>query len=246
MHLGVRESVALTRTILRSLRGKEFIPEIILCPSFVAMSEVRKVLARSRVHLGAQNCGPADIGAYTGEVSLEQLEDVHVDHVLLGHSERREHFGETDALIAQKMALALSSNVQPILCIGESRETFDAGETYEYLGKQLTAVLEGKQFKRHRIVIAYEPTWAIGSGEQPDLKTIIETHAFIREFTAKLLHIELEDIFVLYGGSVDEDSAYQLLRESEIDGVLVGGASLKPARFSGIINAAVDVLTAQA
>ena len=247
MHLGVRESVALARGVLRSLRGKEHSPEVILCPPFTSLSEVYKVIARSRVMIGGQNCGPERSGAFTGEVSVAMLEDVKASIVLIGHSERRHVFGETDKLISQKYEVALASKVNPILCVGETKETREAGTAFDYVRTQLTSALDGANIpRRHTLMIAYEPVWAIGSGETPAVGDIVEMHAFIRDEVVKLTGVKRTGINVFYGGSVDEENAYSFLRETDIDGLLVGGMSLKLAAFSGIIDAARDVVSSQA
>lgn len=247
MHLGVRESVAMARGVLRALRGKEDLPEIILCPPFTSLSEVYKVIARSRVMTGGQNCGPERSGAYTGEVSVAMLEDVKASTVLIGHSERRHVFGEDDALIAKKYAVALESRVNPVLCVGETNDVREVGTAFDYVRKQLTAALDGTSVpRRHTLMVAYEPVWAIGSGELPAVGDIVEMHGFIRDEIVKLTGEKRTAVKVLYGGSVNEENAYNLLRETDIDGLLVGGASLKLASFSGIIDAARDVIAAQA
>ena len=246
MHLGVRESVALARGVLRSMRGKDIVPEIVLCPSSTALSEVHKVLARSRVMLGAQNTSIERAGSYTGEVSVSMLEDIGCSHVLIGHSERRNHFAETDEMVHQKMQIVSASKVNPILCVGEGAAIRDAGDAYQFIGTQLKAALQGIEFSgRQPVMIAYETLWAIGTGDAAQIGDVIEMHVFIREQVAKLTGRDLADIVLLYGGSVDEQNAYQYLREAEVQGVLVGGASLRLHAFAGIIEAGVDVVQAQ-
>lgn len=246
MHLGVRESVALARGVLRSMRGKDVVPELVLCPSATALSEVHKVLARSRVMLGAQNTSIERSGSYTGEISIAMLEDIGCSHVLIGHSERRNHFAETDEMIQQKMHLVSASKVTPILCVGEGSAVRDVGDAYQFVGMQLKTALQGVEFSdQQMIMVAYEPLWAIGTGDAAQIGDVVEMHAFIREQIAKMTGRDAADIVVLYGGSVDEENAYQYLREAEIQGVLVGGASLRLHAFAGIIEAGVDVVQAQ-
>jgi triosephosphate isomerase len=247
MHLGVRESVALARGVLRSLRGKEISPEIILCPPFTSLSEVHKVLARSSVKLGAQNCGPEKNGAFTGEVSVSMLKDVYANYVLIGHSERRHVFAETNEAIAQKMKLTMDSKVNPILCVGELKEIREAGKANEYVSEQILSALQGLKIpSRQTLIIAYEPVWAIGSGETPAVGDVVEMQTFIRELAMKETGLKADRVKVLYGGSVNEENAYSFLRESSVDGLLVGGASLKLASFIAIIDSARDVMSAQA
>lgn len=246
MHLGIRESVALARGVLRGLRGKEETPDVLLCPSFTALAEVHKVVARSRVRLGAQNCGFDRSGAFTGEVSTHMLEDVGAEAVIVGHSERRTTFRETDEMVNKKMHAAAESKLAPILCVGESMETRDAGEAHAFVRAQLLAALAGVTFGRSAsLYIAYEPIWAIGTGNPATVADVIDMHQTIRETARKLDVVPDDQLFVLYGGSVDGENAYQFLREREVDGLLVGGASLKLQQFHMILDAAGEVMHAQ-
>lgn len=247
MHLGIRESVALARGVLRIGRGREVAPVAVICPSFLALAEVHKVLARSRVALGAQNCGFDRQGAFTGEVSTAMLEDVSCAYVLIGHSERRELFGETDSLIAKKYASALASKVTPILCIGETAEARKEKKEVAFVKKQIDAVFNSVQAfpKKKRVMIAYEPVWAIGSKNPAEVDDVLRMHEVIRTHVAKKLAIAEMQVDVLYGGSVDAKNAYSFLREDGIDGLLVGGASIKLQEFSQILESAYDVMEAQ-
>lgn len=246
MNLGVRESVALARGILRSMRGKEVTPEVILCPAFTSLGEVHKAVSKSRISLGAQNCGTDRAGAFTGEISIPMLKDVGVSHVIIGHSERRIYLNEDDVIIRKKFRFAVEEKIIPILCVGESKEERDAGRALEYVKGQLVEVLKGVDIpKKAQFMIAYEPIWAIGSKNPASVADIIEMHQMIRKVTAKLTDVEEEKVVVLYGGSVNDLNAYDYLRESEIDGILVGGASIKLNQISQIISSAGEVLTAQ-
>ncbi len=245
MHLGIRESVALARGVLHKLRGHEHLPEVIICPSFTALGEVHKVVARSRVNLGAQNCGPARSGAFTGEVSPVMLEDVGVTHAIIGHSERRNVFGETEEVIRDRMQAVLSeSKIVPILCVGETEDQKEAGQAAEIIKNQLAgAFTRIKIPARRQIFVAYEPVWAIGTGKTPEVGEVVEMHMQIRVMLDQIL--PGVDTKILYGGSVKPENAYRLLREGEVDGVLVGGASLKLQKFGEILDAARDVVEAQ-
>ena len=246
MNLGIRESVALARGVVRVLRGRDVTPEVILCPSATSLSEVHKVLSRTRVHLGAQNVGPAESGAWTGEVSVAMLEDVGCQHVIIGHSERRQLLGESDLLIKQKISTVLTSRLTPVLCVGESKVDHDAGKAQEVVAAQLHSALFGNELAGRRVIqIAYEPIWAIGSGTPASVGETVTMHTFIREVAKKILGARDEQIIVLYGGSVDGGNIHQFLRESQIDGVLVGGASLKPAQLEDIIIATAEIIEAQ-
>jgi triosephosphate isomerase len=245
MHLGIRESLAHARGVLRSMMGNEVLPEIVLCPSFTALSEVRKVLVRTRVGLGAQTMGPERFGACTGEVSVAQLDDVGCGFVLLGHSERRIANGETDATVNIKMKLVTQTSVVPVLCVGESKADRDAGNAEAVVIKQLREALKGVMMSSSsRMVIAYEPVWAIGSGLTPTPADAVAMHIVIRGVVGECIG-KAARVSVLYGGSVSAENAYQFLREPEIDGVLVGGASLKIQEFETIMYAARDVILAQ-
>lgn len=245
MHLGIRESLAHARGVLRSMMGNEVLPEIVLCPSFTALSEVRKVLVRTRVGLGAQTMGTERFGAFTGDVSVAQLDDVGCGFTIIGHSERRAMNGETDAVVNAKMKLVTQTSLVPILCVGESKADRDAGNAETVVAKQLGAALAGVSFaKVSRLIVAYEPVWAIGSGTSATPADAVAMHATIRAVLEKLVGKGVS-ISILYGGSVSAENAYQFLREPVVDGVLVGGASLKIQEFETIMYAARDVMIAQ-
>lgn len=234
MNLGIRESVALARAAMATLQGKEVAPQVVICPSATALHEVRKTIVRSRVALGAQNAGPARYGAFTGEVGLSQLEDVGVTYVILGHSERRA-LGEGVEVIHERLkAVYEHSSITPILCLNE-----------DGLG-ELPAIFKDLRIPLHRrLLVAFEPQAAIGSG-QP--MSPLEAAGVLTDLRSRLQAITLipeTALGLLYGGSVNGANAYQYLREPGIDGVLVGAAALKVQDFRGIVDAATDVLTAQ-
>lgn len=246
MHLGIRESLAHARGVLLSVMGHEVNPEIVLCPSFTALSEVRKVLVRTHVSLGAQTMGVERFGAFTGDVSVAQLDDVGCGFVIIGHSERRRLNGETDAVVNAKMKLVAQTSIVPILCVGEPREIRDAGTAEEYVAQQLRAALKDVAFSSSsRLLVAYEPVWAIGTGVTPTVGEAVAMHAVIRSLVQTLVGQRVGSIAILYGGSVDGANAYQFLREPEVDGVLVGGASMKIHEFDAIVSAGRDVMIAQ-
>jgi triosephosphate isomerase (TIM) len=247
MNLGIRESLALAKTTLLALQGKEIAPRVVLCPSFLALADVHKVLVRSRVLLGAQDVGPDRFGAYTGAVGVGHLEDVGCQYVLIGHSERRSIFDESDELLRKKISAALhGKQLQPVVCVGESREEHDAGEAIQATVRMLRRTLAAVEIPKSAPlpVVAYEPVWAIGSGKQPLVPEVLATIRALRE-TMQELFPRRALYPVLYGGSVNAENAYAFLREPEIDGVLVGGASLKVQDFQGILSAACDVMTYQ-
>ena len=246
MNLGVRESVALARASLLLLRGKKSLPHVILCPSFLALAEVHKVIARSSVTLGAQNVFSEEHGAFTGEVSVRMLTEVGVSHVIVGHSERRQLFSETNEQVNKKVLKLLEHNLVPILCIGETKEERDGGHAKSRVTHQLSAAMKQVHLKHgERVLIAYEPVWAIGTGVTPTVQEVVEMHTFIREVIDDLYPSAPAGQFsVLYGGSVNGENAYQLLREPSIEGVLVGGASIKIHELKTIVDAASSVLEA--
>lgn len=247
MNVGVRESVALARGSLLTLRGRKFAPEVIICPSFIALSEVRKVIARSSLLLGAQNLFFEDHGAFTGEISGRMLTELGVTHVLIGHSERRSLFGETGEIINKKIHSAFANQLIPVLCVGETGAERSAGIQQECVRGQLQEALLGVRLKSvDQIIVAYEPISAIGTGKTAQIGDVLAMLTFIREFLTFLFSTTKHPfIRVLYGGSIDGTNAYQFLRESEVDGVLIGSASVKLAQFNDMIMAASEVLEAQ-
>lgn len=243
MNVGVRESVALARATMLTLRGRKQIPELVICPPFVALSEARKVIARSAVSLGAQNVFWEGSGAFTGEISGRMLTELGVSHVIIGHSERRSRLGETDEMVNKKLLHALEAGLVPIVCVGETRAQRDAGNASEVVREQLlTAITSARLRSDGRLYVAYEPVWAIGTGDACTVGDALETQATIRSVLAK--HFSSEQVSVLYGGNIDGGNAHDFLREQEIDGVLVGGASVKINQFKDVVAAASEVLEA--
>jgi triosephosphate isomerase len=249
MNVGVRESVALARGALLTLRGRKIVPEVVICPSFIALSEVRKVIARSSVGLGAQDVFWEDHGAFTGETSGRMLAEIGVTHVIVGHSERRAIFGETDEMVNKKVLRALGSQLMPILCIGETAAERAAGKERDRVREQLARALLGVRLKSpDRLIVAYEPIWAISTAQnrEAEVSDVLVMHEFVRSVISEIFPaLNPGSVRVIYGGSVDGTNAYPFLRESQIDGVLVGSASIKLNQFKEIIEAAGEVLDAQ-
>jgi len=212
--------------------------EIVVCPSFTSISVVIAAATGSGVAIGAQNMHFADEGAYTGETSPLMLKAIGTTHVILGHSERRQYFAETDDLINKKLKAALAHQLVPIVCVGEVLAEREAGKTTEVCTRQIRGVLAGiTAAAAAPLVIAYEPVWAIGTGKTATPQIASAAHAVIRAEVAKLLGGELADALrILYGGSVKPDNATALMAEEDIDGALVGGASLDPQSFAKIVN----------
>jgi triosephosphate isomerase len=216
--------------------------EIVVCPSFTSISVALAAATGSGVSIGAQNMHFADEGAYTGETSSLMLKAIGATHVILGHSERRQYFAETDEFINKKLKAALHHQLIPIVCVGELLAEREAGKTSDILCRQTRGCLAGitagvSASEAAPIVIAYEPVWAIGTGKTATPQMASEAHAVIRGEVAKLLGKETADnLRILYGGSVKPENSTALMAESEIDGALVGGASLDPQSFAKIVN----------
>lgn len=214
--------------------------DVIVCPPFPSLSEVSKLLKGSIIKLGAQNMYFEESGAYTGEVSASMLKSAGCEYVILGHSERRTIFGETDELINKKIKKALSAGLTPIFCIGELLSERETGITNDVIKRQLLAGLNGvSEEEMKKIIIAYEPVWAIGTGKTATPAQAQEVHEFIRDLIEIDYSLETaNDVTIQYGGSVKPDNAKDLLSQKDIDGALVGGACLKADSFLGIIKSA--------
>lgn len=212
--------------------------EIVICPAMPLLAAVAEGCAGSNVHVGAQNMNAAAEGAYTGETSCAMIKSVGCTHVLLGHSERRQHFHETDEQVNHKLKSALQAGLTPIVCVGELDAEREAGRTDEVLRRQTSrAIAEISAEHARDLVIAYEPVWAIGTGKTATPEIAADAHLTIRTTLAHSLGREFADgVRILYGGSVKPENAATLLNQPEIDGALVGGASLDPVSFAKIVN----------
>ncbi|MGB9147159.1 MAG: triose-phosphate isomerase [Acidobacteriaceae bacterium] len=212
--------------------------EVVLCPSFTSLSVVIAAVTGSGVGVGAQNMYSAEEGAFTGETSPLMLKAIGATHVILGHSERRQYFCETDETVNKKLKTALKHELTPIVCVGEVLQEREAGKTEEVLLRQTRGVLAGiTAAEAVPVVIAYEPVWAIGTGKTATPQMAAEAHGVIRGEVAKLLGAETAAALrILYGGSVKPENATALMAEEEIDGALVGGASLDAQSFGKIVK----------
>ena len=212
--------------------------EIVICPPFTDLPAAVEATRSTRIQIGAQNLFWEKEGAFTGEISCPMIRSAGATHVLVGHSERRQYFGETDETVLKKTMAALASDLTPIVCVGERLEQRESGETELVLIEQFSkgiAGLETKQFTR--IVIAYEPVWAIGTGKTATPEIAAAAHSMIRNEAQKRYgEDEAGRIRILYGGSVKADNVKSLMAQPDIDGVLVGGASLDPVSFASIVN----------
>lgn len=216
--------------------------EIAVCPPFVYLHKAVYETKGSNIQVGAQNCYIESKGAFTGEIAPEMLRDVGCDFVILGHSERRHIFGETDSVINQKVVKALDASLQGILCVGELLEDREAGKTESVVEIQLAGGLKGVTAQQmSKITIAYEPVWAIGTGKTATPDQAQEVHAFIRTWLRNNYSPEISNaVRIQYGGSVKPENAKELMGQPDIDGALVGGASLKADSFASIVWAAVQ------
>lgn len=239
MHGTLGEARALASSVREGLKRPRGV-EVVLCPPFTALPAVAEALAGSAIGVGAQNCHWEASGAFTGEVSPAMLVDLGCRLVILGHSERRQHFGETDAQVNLKVRAALAHGLTPLLCVGESAEGRRQGLTFNIVEGQLRAGLVGVVPEAlARCIVAYEPIWAIGTGVNATPAQAAEVHGYVRGLLSELASKEIaQTVRILYGGSVKPDNAGELCREAEIDGALVGGASLQAGTFIGIVKKA--------
>ena len=239
MHTDLAEATILVEGIKAALTEGEVSRDVVVCPPFTGLSTVADLIEDTEVRLGAQNMYFEPKGAFTGEVSPLMLTDVGCHYVILGHSERREYFGETDALINQKIKAAFQYDLIPILCVGESLAQREANETQTFINSQLTAGLADLTAEQvSQMVIAYEPIWAIGTGKTATAEQAGEVCTAIRAKVAELFDKETAEVLrIQYGGSVKGSNAQEILSQLDIDGALVGGASLKADDFMAIIKA---------
>jgi triosephosphate isomerase (TIM) len=238
MHKTVQEAEGFIQALLPRVSTADGV-EVAICPSFLALSAMIDSTRGSRVEVFAQTMHQADSGAFTGEVSAPMLSELGVRGVILGHSERRMLFGETDRALAQKVPAALAAGLVPILCVGETEEEREAGDTERKLRHQVKEGLAKlEEVQLGEVVIAYEPIWAIGTGQVATPEQAQEAIAFVRALVADRSREQAQRTRVLYGGSVKPDNAHELLALPDVDGALVGGASLDPESLAAIVQAA--------
>lgn len=237
MHFTVTEAVALVDELKKGISRFED-REVVVAPPFTALAGVASALAGSPIRLAAQNCYWESQGAYTGEISPPMLRDLGCHYVIVGHSERREYFGETDENVNRKILALLPLDLEPIVCIGETLGERQAGKTLDVLANQLNGALEGLDLEQAgRLVLAYEPVWAIGTGHTATPEQAQEAHAFVRDnFANRFNNAVANNTRILYGGSVKPENVDELMGQPDIDGALVGGASLKSASFVRIVD----------
>jgi len=237
MHCATAEALKLSRAFADSCKDLSD-REVMIAPPFTVLAAVAEGVAGSPVKVGAQNVAWRKEGAYTGEISPVMLQDVGVDMVIVGHSERRHIFGEDDAMINQRLLGAIEYDLVPILCVGETLEEREEEITFSVIEEQVRRGLMGVEPEQiSRVVVAYEPVWAIGTGKTASKEQAQEVHAFIRKVLADLYEKKLADeIRILYGGSVKPENVDSLMAQPDIDGALVGGAALKSESFDRIIH----------
>ncbi|MGI8604785.1 MAG: triose-phosphate isomerase [Verrucomicrobiales bacterium] len=216
--------------------------DVVIAPAFPCLATASELLGKSRVRLAAQNMHPETSGAFTGEISAIMLRELYISYVIVGHSERRALFGETDAFINKKLVTAHASHLKPILCIGETLEQRDSGKIEEVLGAQLSVCTKGITADQMiETVVAYEPVWAIGTGRNATAKQAQEAHAFIRSRLKEMFDpTAAKRVRIQYGGSVKPSNAAELSAQPDVDGFLVGGASLESGSFYEIVRAAAE------
>jgi triosephosphate isomerase len=240
MNKTATEAVDLIREINASV-GSQTTVQVCVCPPFTSLVNASEVVDQTEVLLGAQNMSAHPSGAYTGEISAEMLRDLYVSFVILGHSERRQYYGETNGSVNKKVLAAIENNLKPIYCIGETLDQREAGQTLEVVRTQVREGLENFPASAiESLVLAYEPVWAIGTGKTATDEMAQEVHADIRKVLVEIFgDSAASTVRILYGGSMKPDNAAGLLAQPDVDGGLIGGASLTSRAFSGIVEAAL-------
>ena len=237
-----REAMDLVNLLKREVADVTAV-DMVVCPTFTSLADVRDVLTETNIALGAQNLYWEDAGAFTGEISAPMLKDLGVKYVIIGHSERRQFFGETNATVNKKIRAPLAHGLTPIVCVGERLEEREAGKAFAVIQSQCEGSLHGlSEEEMDRLIIAYEPVWAIGTGKTATPAQAQEVHKFIRDLLLKLYNEDLAAaVRIQYGGSVKAENTKELMSQPDIDGALVGGASLTSAGFTGIIKNCIDI-----
>jgi triosephosphate isomerase len=247
MNAGGTDAFGLVTAIAEAVRPFDRV-DVVVAPPFTALAAVAQELAesKSRVHLAAQNMHWESLGAFTGEVSASMLRDTGASLVLVGHSERRQLFGETDAIVQKKIVTAMREGLRPVACVGETLDERQSGATLAVVERQVRAFLESFAARPGHGIIAYEPVWAIGTGKVATPADAQEVHAMIRALLLGVSEELAEATKILYGGSVKADNARGLFEAADVDGALVGGASLDAAGFAKIVKAAQSIAEAEA
>ncbi len=234
-----REAMSLVEELKREVSDINGV-DIVVCPPFTALGDVSEVVMETNISLGAQNVYWQDSGAFTGEVSAPMLKDLGVQYVIIGHSERRQFFGETNETVNKRIRAALAHGLTPIVCVGENLAERESNKTFDVIKNHCEGSLANlTSDEMKKIVLAYEPVWAIGTGKTATPEQAQEVHAYIRELLSKLFGKEVsQSVRIQYGGSVTPENIGILIAKSDIDGALVGGASLKAPSFAAIVKSA--------
>lgn len=237
------DGASLATSLKNSLANRKLHAEVLVCPPYTSLSAVADVIKGTDIMLGSQNCYYEEKGAYTGEVSPQMLMFLGCSNIIIGHSERRTIFNETDELINKKALAILKAGLRPIICIGETLEQRKNNQTFSILERQIADDFNGIDNKYiEKIVVAYEPVWAIGTGLAATTEQVQEAHAFIRLQLSNIFGDSASSIIILYGGSLNDQNAESLLELKDVNGGLIGGASLKSESFLSIINTAENIL----
>ncbi|MDD4910295.1 MAG: triose-phosphate isomerase [Candidatus Omnitrophica bacterium] len=233
----IAESLELVNNLKRQLLDVEEV-ELVVCPPFTALAEVAEALFETNIQVGAQDCYWEDSGAFTGEVSAPMLKDAGAKFIIVGHSERRQFFSETDQTVNKKVKAVLKAGLTPIACVGENLTQREKGQTFAIIESHIKGAFDGISAEDAAgIVVAYEPVWAIGTGKTATPQQAQEAHNFIRKLLAKLYNDDVAgSVRIQYGGSVKPANARELMAQADIDGALVGGASLEAESFAAIVN----------
>ena len=239
MNKTVAESIELVEELQR-LHADQTAVDVVVCPPYTSLKSVSDILSNTQIHVGSQNISAEDSGAYTGEISHEMLKELYVRYVIIGHSERREYFQESDNLINRKVLKALEKKLKPILCVGESLEQRESGITEDVVEKQIRLGLRDINPDMYSdLVIAYEPVWAIGTGKTATAQQAQDVHYFIRCLIKEMVGLDASNVVrIQYGGSMKPSNAEELLSQADIDGGLIGGASLDAVSFGSLIDSA--------
>lgn len=236
MNKTIKEAILLVNQLIPLVKDAD--AEIVICPTTICLADVARVVINTNIKVGAQNMHWKENGAYTGEISPISLTELGIEYVILGHSERRQYFKESNEDINKKVLLALNTGLMPILCVGETLEEREAGKAFDIINKQISECIQGLNgLKLDRLVIAYEPIWAIGTGKTATKEDANEIIMHIRKLISDKLGKSVSDnMRILYGGSVKSSNIKELMTMSDIDGALVGGASLDAIEFSKIVK----------
>lgn len=238
MNKNLQEGIALATELNEALAADKPNCDVVICTPFIHLAKVSDIIDHNVIGLGAENCADKASGAYTGEVSAEMVKSTGAEYVILGHSERREYYNETPEILKEKVLLALANGLKVIFCIGETLEEREANKQNEVVAEQLASVFSLSAEDFGKIILAYEPVWAIGTGKTATPEQAQEIHAYIRSLVAEKYGQEVADnTSILYGGSCKPSNAKELFANPDVDGGLIGGAALKVADFKGIIDA---------